>query len=184
VPLQRPDLLTAARDALLEDGPRRMTLAGVARRAGVSRMTVYRQHSDLATLVSSVLTRELSQVLAEVEESVRPLPTGRERLVESAVLVVRGIVGHPVYRRILETDADVLLPLVVERFGTTQRAALALCEELVIAGQGDGSVRPLDPRLASTTVLMACQSFVFGARLVEEALVEELRPLLDGYLRA
>jgi AcrR family transcriptional regulator len=182
--VQRPDLLTAARDALLEEGPRRMTLAGVARRAGVSRMTVYRQHSDLATLVSGVLTRELSQVLAGVEASVRDLPTARERLVESAVLVVRGIVDHPVYRRILETDPDVLLPLVVERFGTTQRAALALCEELVVAGHRDGSVRPVDPAVAATTVLMACQSFVFGARLLEDGLVEQLRPLLDGYLRA
>jgi AcrR family transcriptional regulator len=183
VPLQRPDLLTAARDALLEEGPRRMTLAGVARRAGVSRMTVYRQHSDLATLVSGVLTRELSQVLAEVEASVRSLPTGRERLVESAVLVVRGIVSHPVYRRILEADAEVLLPLVVERFGTTQRASMALCEELLLEGQRDGSVRDVDPRRAATAILMTCQSFVFGARLLEDDLVEELRPLLDGYLR-
>ena len=161
-----------------------MTLADVARRAGVSRMTVYRQHADLATLVSAVLTRELTQVLEEVDNEVRALPTALDRLVESAVVVVRRMDDHPVYRTILDRDPDLLLPLVVERFGSTQQAALALCSALVVEGQQDGSIRVVDPQVAATTVLLACQSFVFSARLVQHQVLEELRVLLDGYLRA
>src|SRR5438128_1066086 len=95
-------LLDAARDCVLDVGLRRTTLADVARRAGVSRMTVYRQYDDLATLVSALLTRELTEVMAAVEQEVSALPTARERLVEAALLVVRRIDGHPVYRRILD----------------------------------------------------------------------------------
>jgi AcrR family transcriptional regulator len=161
-----------------------MTLADVARRAGVSRMTVYRQHSDLATLVSAVLTRELAQVMQEVEAEVRHLTTARERLVESAVLVVRRMDDHPVYRRILDLDPELLLPLVVERFGSTQQAARAIAAAAVVEGQQDGSIRSLDPDVAATTLLLTCQSFVFSARLVDGQVLEELRPVLDGYLRA
>jgi AcrR family transcriptional regulator len=180
----RRDLLDAARETLLDVGLRRMTLADVARRAGVSRMTVYRQHVDLATLVSALLTRELTHVMADVEAEVRAFTTARERLVESAVLVVRRMDGHPVYRRILDGDPELLLPLVVERFGSTQQAALALCAAGVTEGQRDGSIRPLDADVAAKTLLLTCQSFVFSARLVDGDVLDELRRLLDGYLRA
>lgn len=176
-------LLDAARECVLDVGLRRTTLADVARRAGVSRMTVYRQYDDLGTLVSALLTRELTDVLAVVEDEVRHLPTARERLVEAAVRVVRRMDSHPVYRRVLDLDPEMLLPLVVDRFGSTQRAALVLVAAQVLEGQRDGSVRDGDPERIATAVLLACQSFVFSARLVDEETLGELRPLLDGYLR-
>lgn len=175
-------LLDAARECVLDVGLRRTTLADVARRAGVSRMTVYRQYDDLATLVSALLTRELTDVMADVEEEVASLPTARERLVEAALLIVRRIDAHPVYRRVLDVDPELLLPLVVDRFGSSQRAALALVAVQVAAGQADGSVRLGDPERMATAVLLACQSFVFSARLVDDETLGELRPMLDGYL--
>lgn len=176
-------LLDAARECVLDVGLRRTTLAEVARRAGVSRMTVYRQYDDLGTLVSALLTRELTDVMATVEAEVRHLPTARERLVEAAVRVVRAMDGHPVYRRVLDLDPELLLPLVVDRFGSTQRAALVLIAAQVLEGQRDGSVRAGDPERVATAVLLACQSFVFSARLVDDETVAELGLLLDGYLR-
>jgi AcrR family transcriptional regulator len=176
-------LLDAARDCVLDVGLRRTTLAEVARRAGVSRMTVYRQYTDLDTLVSALLTRELTAVMAEVQQEVGALPTARARLVEAALLAVRRIDGHPVYRRVLDLDPQLLLPLVVERFGSSQRVALDLIAAQVAEGQQDGSIRPGDPMRVATTLMLTCQSFVFSARLVDEATLAELRPLLEGYLR-
>lgn len=180
--IQRHDLLDAARESVLDVGLRRTTLADVARRAGVSRMTVYRQYDDLGTLVSALLTRELTDVMAAVEEEVRHLPTARERLVEAALRVVRRMDEHPVYRRVLDLDPELLMPLVVDRFGSTQHAALVLIAAQVREGQRDGSVRAGEPEPIATTVLLVCQSFVFSARLVDEQTLGELRPLLDGYL--
>lgn len=176
-------LLDAARECVLDVGLRRTTLAEVARRAGVSRMTVYRQYDDLGTLVSALLTRELTDLMAAVEAEVRHLPTARERLVEAAVRIVRQMDDHPVYRRVLDLDPELLLPLVVDRFGSTQRAALVLVASQVLEGQRDGSIRPGDPERVATAVLLTCQSFVFSARLVDEPTLAELRPLIDGYLR-
>jgi AcrR family transcriptional regulator len=176
-------LLDAARECVLDVGLRRTTLADVARRAGVSRMTVYRQYSDLPTLVSALLTRELLEVMAEVDAEVRPLPTARERLVAAALLVVDRVDRNDVYRRVLDLDPEMLLPLVVDRFGSTQRAALELIAGQIRDGQQDGSVHDGDADRMATAVLLTCQSFVFSARLVDDTTLAELRPLLDGYLR-
>src|SRR5256885_12482488 len=51
-------LLDAARDCVLAVGLRRTTLTDVARRAGVSRMTIYRRWPDMTALVGDLMTRE------------------------------------------------------------------------------------------------------------------------------
>lgn len=179
----RDPVLDALHAQVLEVGLRRTTLADVARRAGVSRMTVYRQYGDLPTVVGALLTRELTDLMAEVEQSLGELPTARDRLVEASVHLVERLQGHALYRRILDLDPELLLPFVVDRFGSTQRAARALAMAQVQAGQADGSVRPGEPALLATAVLLTCQSFVFSARLVDDAVLAELRVLLESYLR-
>jgi AcrR family transcriptional regulator len=180
---QRHSLLDAALACVLDVGLRRTTLADVARRAGVSRMTVYRQFEDLDTLVAALLTRELTALIAEVEAQVQVLPTARQRLVEAAVQVVERMDSHPLYRRILDLDPELLLPLIVDRFGSTQKVAMALLAEQVAAGRQDGSVRDVEPEAAATVLLLTTQSFVFSARLVDAAALKELRHLLEAYLR-
>lgn len=180
-------VLRAAHACVMDVGLRRTTLADVARRAGVSRMTVYRQFDDLLDIVSALLTAELVALLDAAWEQTAALPTARERLVEAGGLVVERLVHHPLYRRVLDVDPELLLPLVVDRFGATQRAAIEVVAGLVAQGVAEGSVRPVDPQLAATCLLLTAQSFVFSARVVEAetepgATAVELRRLFDGYL--
>lgn len=180
-------ILDAARACFLDVGLRRTTLADVARRAGVSRMTVYRQYVDLASIVSALLTAELLGLIDAAREQAATLPTARERLVEAGVLVVEQLAQHPLWRKVLDLDPELLLPLVVDRFGSTQRAAVELVAAQVEQGQRDGSVRAGDPQLLATCLLLTAQSFVFSARIIaaqhkSELTGAELRRLLDGYL--
>jgi len=177
-------LLSAARDCVMDVGFKRTTLADVARRAGVSRMTVYRQYGDLPAIVSALLSCELIALIDHARDEVADLPSARERLVEAGVRTVEQLVHHPLYRRVLDVDPELLLPLVVDRFGSTQQAAIDLVAEEVQHGRRDGSIRAVDPRLAATCLLLTAQSFVFSARVVEGlAVYDELRLLLDSYLR-
>ena len=177
-------LLDAAYACVMDVGLRRTTVADVARRAGVSRMTVYRQHADLDSLVGALLKRELVAVLDQAQQEVAHLPTARRRLVEASVLAVDRIDRHPLYRRVLDLDPELLLPLVVDRFGSTQLAAREVVRQQLEKGQQDGSIRQADTSLQATCFLLTVQSFVFSARLVEPLGVsDELRVLLDGYLR-
>ncbi|MFD0804447.1 helix-turn-helix domain-containing protein, partial [Streptomonospora algeriensis] len=57
-------LLDAARESIAIFGVRRLTLTDVARRAGVSRPTVYRRWRDMDTLLGDLLTREMRAVVA------------------------------------------------------------------------------------------------------------------------
>jgi AcrR family transcriptional regulator len=178
-------LLSAARACVMDVGLKRTTLADIARRAGVSRMTVYRQYADLQTIVSELLTCELVALIDRSRAAVEELPTARERLVEAGVRTVEELAHHPLYRRVLDLDPELLLPLVVDRFGSTQKAAIDLVAAQVAEGQRDGSVRAdVDPQLAATCLQLTAQSFVFSARVVEgQPVGPELRRLLDGYLR-
>jgi AcrR family transcriptional regulator len=181
-------ILAAARSLALDVGFRRTTIADVARRAGVSRMTVYREFDDITAIWSRLLTDELVGLLDASAAELAALPTARARIVGVGAVLVAGIVAHPLFRRALDVDPEVLLPLVVDRFGSTQRAALERLEELVRAGQQDGSVRAgLDPAAASCAVLLAAQSFVFSARALDTradaaAVRAELPALIDRFL--
>jgi AcrR family transcriptional regulator len=176
-------ILDAAHDCVLDIGMRRTTLAEVARRAGISRMTVYRQYGDLNTLISALLTRELTALMAEVDAELHVLATARERLIEACVQIAERMHDHPLYRRILDLDPELLLPLIVDRFGSTQVAAMALVAERIREGHDDGSLTELDPESGATAVLLLCQSFVISARLLDPSVAKELRPMLEGYLR-
>src|SRR3978361_1661723 len=57
--------LDAARAAILAVGRSRTTLTDIARRAGVSRMTLYRRWPDTQTLLADLMTREWGRVVAE-----------------------------------------------------------------------------------------------------------------------
>ena len=53
-PLEPDPVLDAARESILAVGFRRTTLTDVARRAGVSRMTIYRRFADMKALLADL----------------------------------------------------------------------------------------------------------------------------------
>ena len=184
-------ILDAASSTVADLGFRRTTVADVARRAGVSRMTIYREYGDASAVFHALLTREMTAVMTAAAETAAAAPTGRGRLVEGTVGTVAGCIHHPLLRRILDIDSEFLLPFIVERFGASQRLALATLHELLTEGLADSSIRPLDPATLDATahtLLLTVQSFVFSARITQakadqDAVLAELRHLLDSYLR-
>src|SRR4051794_20895361 len=182
------DLLVAARETVLAVGVRRTTLADVARRAGVSRMTVYRAFPDVASLVSALMSEEFAAFIDDVTLETSRLSTGRARLVTAVVRAAQEIPNNPVFRRVTDVDPELLLPYVVQRLGTTQRAAAELLRGWIVAGQADGSIRRGDPKLLAHSVLLTAQSFILAARLTggppRTKALAEFRELLDRYLRA
>jgi AcrR family transcriptional regulator len=183
----RVAILDAARDSILAVGVRRTTLADVARRAGVSRMTVYRTFPDVGALLGALMTEQFGALIETARGAADRLPTARARLVESTVAAARAIPDEPLFRRIADVDPELLLPYIVERLGATQRSAAALFRESVSEGQADGSIRAGDPRLLAHGVLLTAQSFVLSSRLsgapARDRVLGELRELLDRYLR-
>ncbi|OLR89901.1 TetR/AcrR family transcriptional regulator [Actinokineospora bangkokensis] len=180
-------LLDAARDCVLANGVRRTTLTDVARRAEVSRMTLYRRFPDVRGLLATLMTREFGQALARTQTEVAHRPAARDRLVTGAVAGVRAIAADPLMRTILDRDGDLVLPYVVTRLGSTQQIAEEFLLAHITAGHADGTVRRAEPRAQARALLLVVQSFVLShapatADLDAEALYAELAHLLDAAL--
>ena len=180
-------ILTATRETVLAVGVRRTTLTDVARRAGVSRMTLYRLVPDVTTLVLEVMTRDFAALLADAEAEAGRRRSARARVVAAMVAVARRLPDEPLFRRVLDVDPELLLPYLTERVGATQRLAVHHIRRMLADGVADGSVRRGDLDVLATTLVMVAVPFVISAKLLDdvgrEAALTELGRMVDGWLR-
>src|ERR1700712_5401419 len=135
--------LDAARDAILAVGGSRTTLTAIARRAGVSRMTLYRRWPDTQTLLADLMTREWGRVAGPAID--QDEADTLDRIVHGIVATVQALRGNALLRRIVDVDPEVLLPYLLDRRGRSQQYVADATAALVEEGQRDGSVRTGDP---------------------------------------
>lgn len=194
-------LLDAARSCVLEAGVRRTTLSGVARAAGVSRMTLYRRFPDVRSLLAALMTREFGALLARIDGPDRPTSpptrnpgapagrfTARQRVVAATVDSVCALTVDPLMRIVLDRDPQLMLPYIVERIGGVQRIAEQFLRAQLIAGHQDGSVRRADPTAQARAIFLVAQAFLFSMRpattdVDRSVLIGELTHLIDAALR-
>ncbi|ASU85350.1 TetR/AcrR family transcriptional regulator [Nocardiopsis gilva YIM 90087] len=180
------EVLDATRACVEAFGIRRTTLTDVARRAGVSRPTVYRRWPDVTSLVADLLTRELRAILLAHKVEHDELST-RDNVVAQATGVLRALLSHPLFTRIVDNEPELLATYTFQRLGTGQSVALGLLRPELEAGQRDGSIRRGDPDAMARMVLLVIQNTATSRRLTtdvmtEDQLVDEARVMLDGYL--
>jgi AcrR family transcriptional regulator len=178
-------ILDATRASVLDFGIRRTTLTDVARRAGVSRMTVYRRYPDVDAVLRDLMTREFGAAMADIAARVTG-SDGRARVTGRILASVDALRASPLMRKIVEAEPELLLPYVLGRMGETQRAAVALIATDLADGQTDGSIRRGDPRVIAQALLLVTQSFVLSSGIAEDvpepALRAELERLVDAVL--
>ncbi|MFH8708559.1 TetR/AcrR family transcriptional regulator [Streptomyces rubrogriseus] len=190
-PSDSDTVLDAVRDCVLAVGVRRTTMTDVARRAGVSRMTLYRRWPDVRSLVGDLMTREwIAVATGAVPEPAQDTDI-RSRMVEGLVAGVEAFRAHPLFRKIVDVDPELLLPYVLDRRGASQEALLELLAESLEEGHADGSVRRTHTGRQARSVLLVVQSFALSLRtmadeddaeLTTAALLAELRTILERTL--
>ncbi len=186
------EVLDAARDCILAVGWKRTTLTEIARRAGVSRMTIYRLWPDTQGLLADLLTREWRALDAAVTaEAGDPDPADPQlpaALADLVVHTVRALREDPLFQRIVEIDPELLLPYLLERPGRSQQMTLDRLTLAIGAGVGAGTLRPVDPDHAARTLLLAAHGFVLSAQTMVRRgtrvadLDQQLAELVTGYL--
>jgi AcrR family transcriptional regulator len=184
-------VLDAVRDCVLAVGVRRTTLTDVARRAGVSRMTLYRRWPDVRTLVGDLMTREWVGVATRAMPERGPGTQSRALIVDGLVAGVDAFRAHPLFRKIVDVDPELLLPYVLDRRGASQTALLGLLAEALREGHADGSVRPGHVERQARALLLVVQSFTLSLRTMTDedhteltgaAFLGELRTILERTL--
>ncbi|MEV7992104.1 helix-turn-helix domain-containing protein [Streptomyces sp. NPDC086077] len=184
-------VLDAVRDCVLAVGVRRTTMTDVARRAGVSRMTLYRRWPDVRTLVGDLMTREWIAVAMDAMPESGPEAGTRAPLVDGLVAGVKAFRAHPLFQKIVDVDPELLLPYMLDRRGASQEALLELLADALRKGHADGSVREAHAERQARTVLLVLQSFALSLRtmtdeddadLTTAAFLAELRTVLERTL--
>ncbi len=181
-------VLDATRACVLAVGVRRTTLTDVSRRAGLSRMTLYRRYPDINALVRGLMTREFAAVIELASHEAADLPTARERLVAQILAGAQALGENEVFRRVVDVDPELLVPYLFDRLGATQQAAVAVFADHIARGHADGSIRRGSVAVQAHALLLVVQPFVLSLRSASalvppRRLQDELALLLNSYLR-
>src|SRR6476659_396896 len=125
--------LDAAREAILAVGWSRTTLTDIARRAGTSRMTLYRRWPDTRALLADLMTREWTEEVLSFDSAMADETDedGQYRdelsdIVDGVVATVRALRENELLGRITDVDPELLLPYLLQRSGRSQELVVDL----------------------------------------------------------
>lgn len=108
----RDRLLDAAYAQFCETGIARTSMEEVARRAGTSRITIYRKFDNKNALADAVILREFQRYFVRFAAEVAGAETVEDRVVAGFVTSLRTIGGNPLIRKLLEVEPALVPGLV------------------------------------------------------------------------
>jgi AcrR family transcriptional regulator len=176
-------ILDAALEQFTTFGLRRSSVDDVAKRAGVSRVTVYRRFRNKDGLVEACLLREGSRFFQKLDSAVAPLPAMEDRVVEGFVVALRHTRAHPLFGGLLKLEPEVVLPYFTVQGGASLAATTEyLTGHLRRAQQAEG--RPeSDPRPVAELMVRVAVSFLLNpAGCIELDDEEQARAFARRYL--
>jgi AcrR family transcriptional regulator len=158
--------------AQFEDfGIRRTTMEDVARRVGMSRVTIYRRFSNKDALIEAVLLRECARFFVALDAAVAELPTTDERLVEGFAFTLEFLRNHVLLGRLLATEPEALVSHLTLDAGPIVRTAREFLADRLGREVSEGRLEPLDVEVAGELLVRLVLSFL----LTPESIVQ-----LDG----
>ena len=180
-------IIAAARESVMTVGFRRTSIAEIARKAGVSRPTVYRRYADIGELLAEVTNREILHML----EGLRYVPgDSRARMLLRIRIVVQRIIESDFFPGMVKTDPDRVLEALTGEMSDTQ---LEIVEKFILPGvrhgQEDGTIREHDPYQLARNIYRLIQTMVLVWRpdgkdaALDKKSVEEVVDMVDRYLR-
>ena len=151
------DRVAAAALAQFADfGIRRSTIDDVARRAGVSRVTVFRRFENKQRLIEVVVAREIRRGAAELAKVWQDGESLEQRMLHGFSFTVSFVRGHPLFDRLLRSEPEILLPLLTVEGGPALELYRSLIAELLRAEIQAGRAATADPdRVAEVIARLA-----------------------------
>ncbi|MEP9393123.1 TetR/AcrR family transcriptional regulator [Gordonia sp. VNQ95] len=157
----RVRLLDAAYDQFRRMGIQRTSLEEVARRAGTSRVTLYRKFTNKDILVEEVMLREFRRYLVQFLADVAPARTAADRLVAGFLSAYRAVTTNPLIIGLLEVEPSVLAGLIGGDDGRLLTAVRIFVAAQLREEQQAGNLRgDLDVDLTAEMLARISVSFV------------------------
>lgn len=177
-------MLDAAVELIAVRGSGGVTVAEVARNAGVSRPTVYRRWASADEIVRAALLRATVSLIEQFPEPAQ----SRADIVRDVMRFSELFRTDPLYGRLLDREPEVFTRYTLQRIGQSQRVILQWLATAIELAQQGGSVRAGTPSDLAVMLLLIAQSAILSHNTVSALIDEphwssELWHALDGHLR-
>lgn len=106
-------ILDAVVALTIETGMRKVSVDDIARRAGLSRATVYLQFPQRNRLLEAAIERELGELLRKITEVAEQYEDPEERLIGAVAGALQLAIAHPAITALLRLNPAPLIPYVL-----------------------------------------------------------------------
>ncbi|WP_246258267.1 TetR/AcrR family transcriptional regulator [Amycolatopsis anabasis] len=157
----RARVLDAAYEQFCRMGIQRSTMEDVARRAGVSRITVYRRFATKDVLVEHVVRREFRRYFDQFLVDIEQAETVTDRVVLGFVSSLRAIRSNPLIGGLIAAEPDLLVPSMIRDGGQTLATVRQFVAGQLRHEQRAGNVsKDLDTDLVAEMMVRISASFL------------------------
>jgi TetR/AcrR family transcriptional regulator, repressor for uid operon len=154
-------ILAGASEQFRRFGAQRSTMEDVAKRSGVSRITVYRRFATKELLVERTVQHEFRNYFDQFVHDIASARSVAERVELGFVTSLRVVRGNPLINALFVTDNDMLLSSVVGDDGNTLATVAAFLAGQIRREQEAGNVdAAIDADLVAEVIVRVCTSFL------------------------
>ncbi|WP_007023228.1 TetR/AcrR family transcriptional regulator [Saccharomonospora iraqiensis] len=177
-------VVEAAYEQFCRMGIKRSTMEDVARRAGVSRITVYRRFATKDALVEQVIRSEFRRYFDRFLLDIRPARTLAERVELGFVSSLRAIRENPLIGGLMAVEPDVVVPSMIGDGGRTVATVRRFVAGRLRSEQRAGNLsREVDVDLVAEMIVRVSTSFLLTpSHLVDLDDDEQLRDIARRFL--
>lgn len=130
-------LLDAALEAATIHGIARLSMGDVARRADLSRQTLYRHFPSKDALVAAVVTAETTQLIEQVVAAAVQETEPQASLEAGLLAALTVLRDHPLLDRLVRTEPEALLPLLTTDSSPVMVQVRSVVEAILAGGSPD-----------------------------------------------
>ena len=130
-------LLDAALEAATVHGISKLAMGDVARRAELSRQTLYRYFPSKDALVAAVVTAETTKLIEQVVAAAVAYTDPQESLEAGLLAALTVLRDHPLLDRLVRTEPEALLPLLTTDSSPVMVQVRGVVEAILAEGNPD-----------------------------------------------
>lgn len=159
-------LVDTALAMMAEGGLDELTLTAVAKRAGVSRATAYREFGDKNGLIGAVAKVEVGRMMSAAYQQVEMFASVDRLAKDAVVFAIRFLRAHPVIARLRDREPAWLLNVAIEHEGSNLNLIETVGAFLapVLAARDDSGSMGVSPTQAAEIAVRTVLSHVLIER--------------------
>lgn len=162
-PSIRDRLMAAALETATIHGLAKLSVGDVARRAGLSRQTLYRYFPSKDALVAALVTDETAKLIAQVAAAAQEDDEPQAALQAALLAALRATRDHPLLDRLVRTEPETLLPLLTTEGSPVMAQVRAVVEVILTTRAPDLSDEPVGLRRFADVVTRLLVSYAISA---------------------